>query len=52
VPGVLAVTDLQLASGNTTLTSGALTLPTTGLPQLTVAASDITITRTATGSRR
>lgn len=52
VPGVLAVTGLTLTSGNNTLTSGVLALPLTGLPSLSFAASDITVTRTTTGSRR
>jgi hypothetical protein len=52
VPGVLSVTSLQLTSGGTTLTSGELSLPPTGLPQLSIAASDVSVTRTATGSRR
>lgn len=52
VPGVLSVTRLQLTSGNSTLTSGELSLPAAGLPQLSIAASDVSVTRTATGSRR
>lgn len=52
LPGVLAVTSLQLTSGSSTLTSGELSLPATGLPQLSIAASDVSITRTATGSHR
>jgi hypothetical protein len=52
VPGVLSVTGLQLTSGGTTLTSGEISLPPTGLPQLSIAASDVSVTRTATGSRR
>ena len=52
VSGVLSVTSLQLTSGSTTLTSGELSLPPTGLPQLSIAVSDVTVTRTATGSRR
>lgn len=52
VPGVLSVSSLQLTSGISTLSSGELSLPPTGLPQLTIAAGDVSVTRTATGSRR
>lgn len=52
LPGVLAVTSVQVTSGTSTLTSGELTLPPTGLPQLSIAASDVSVTRTAMGSRR
>jgi hypothetical protein len=52
VPGVLSVTSLQLTSGSSTLSSGELSLPPTGLPELSIAASDVSVTRTATGSRR
>lgn len=52
VPGVLAVTRVQLISGTSTLTSGELTLPATGFPRLSIAASDVSVTRTPTGSQR
>ena len=52
LPGVLAVMSIELTSGGSTLTSGELSLPPTGLPQLSIAASDVSVTRTATGSRR
>jgi predicted phage baseplate assembly protein len=52
LPGVLAVTSVELTSGSGTLTSGELSLPATGLPELSIAASDVSVTRTATGSRR
>lgn len=52
VTGVLAVTSVELSSGSSTLTSGELSLPPAGLPQLSIAATDVSVTRTATGSRR
>lgn len=52
LPGVSAVTGVELTSGASTMTSGELSLPPTGLPQLSISASDVTVTRAATGSRR
>lgn len=46
LPGVLQVANVTLSGGGTVVSSGSLSLPPRGLPQVSLAATDITIQQT------